>query len=348
MQLLYLLEKMRNPFFDFLFSLITRLGEETVFLAIAIFVFWCINKREGYYILITGLIGTVVNQMLKLLCKVPRPWVKNPNFTIVESAREAASGYSFPSGHTQNVAGTFGSIGVWHSKKWIRISAIVIIALVAFSRMYLGVHTPWDVLASLGIAALLVFGLYPLFKNEERFNKFMPYVVAISFVLSFAFVMYMIYSNGSFSDSNYKSALKNAYTLFGCTLGLVAVYTFDRLYINFDTKATWYAQVIKLSVGLAAIFGIKVGLSSPLTALFGSEYTARAVRYALMVIFAGILWPLTFKLFAKMRIKCLDDFTLWVRCIFNKELRLAVEAEKEAERKRILREKRIQKKKRRK
>ena len=187
MKFLYLLEKIRNPVFDFLFSLITHIGEETVFLVIAILFFWCINKREGYYVLITGLVGTMINQFLKLVCKVRRPWVKEPSFTIVESAREQATGYSFPSGHTQNVAGTFGSIGVWHSKKWIRISAIVIIALVAFSRMYLGVHTPWDVLTSLGIAALLVFGLYPLFKNEERFNKFMPYVVAISFVLSFAF-----------------------------------------------------------------------------------------------------------------------------------------------------------------
>lgn len=346
MKFLYLLEKIRNPVFDFFFSLITHIGEETVFLVIAILFFWCINKREGYYILITGLVGTLVNQFLKLVCKVRRPWVKDPSFTIVESAKEQATGYSFPSGHTQNVAGTFGAIGAYCSKKWIRISAIVVIVLVSFSRMYLGVHTPWDVLASLGIAAVLIFGLYPLFKNEERFNKAMPYIVAVSFILSFAFIMYVLYAPGyTFSDVNYKSAMKNAYTLFGCTLGLVAVYTFDRLYINFDTKAPWYAQVIKLALGLCGVIGIKVGLSSPLTALFGNEYTARAARYAFIVIFAGILWPLTFKLFAKMRIKCLDDFAVKVRCIFDKELRASVEAQNEAEKKRTKLENRKKKQK---
>ena len=341
MQFLYLLEKIRNPVFDFIFSLITHIGEETIFLAVAILFFWCISKREGYYILITGLVGTLVNQMLKLVCKVRRPWVKDPSFTIVESARAEATGYSFPSGHTQNVAGTFGAIGTYSSKKWVRISAIIIIVLVAFSRMYLGVHTPWDVLASLGIAAVLVFGLYPLFKNEERFKKTMPYVVAVSFILALGFVLYVIYmpNRPGFSDPNYRSALKNAYTLFGCTLGLIVVYAFDSMYIGFDTHARWYAQILKFGIGLGIIIGIKAGLSSPLTALFGNEYIARSVRYFLIVVFAGVLWPLTFKLFGKMQIKQLDAFGVKVACIFNKELRQKVAEEKAKERKRYLREK---------
>ena len=101
MELLYLFEKIRNPILDFFFSTVTHIGEETFFLAFAILFFWCVNKREGYYILITGLFGTILNQFLKLFCKVPRPWVKDPNFTVVESAVEEATGYSFPSGHTQ-------------------------------------------------------------------------------------------------------------------------------------------------------------------------------------------------------------------------------------------------------
>ena len=344
MQFLYLLEKIRNPVFDFIFSLITHIGEETVFLALAILFFWCISKREGYYILITGLVGTLINQMLKLVCRIPRPWVKDPSFTIVESARAEATGYSFPSGHTQNVAGTFGAIGLYSRKNWMRISAAVIIVLVAFSRMYLGVHTPWDVLTSLGIAAVLIFGLYPLFANEERFKKAMPYIVAVSFVLAFAFVMYVIYmpNRPTLSDPNYRSALKNAYTLFGCTLGLVVVYTVDSMYINFDTKAPWYAQIIKFVLGLGIVVGIKAGLSAPLTALFGNEYVARAIRYFLIVVFAGAVWPLTFKLFAKMKIKALDSFGIRVACVFDKELRKRVELQKEEERK-LLRKKKTKK-----
>ena len=335
MQFLYFLEKIRNPVFDFIFSLITHVGEETVFLVVAILFFWCINKREGYYILITGLIGTAINQMLKNVCKIPRPWVKDPSFTIVESAKAEATGYSFPSGHTQNVAGTFGSIGAFSSKKWVRITSVVIIVLVAFSRMYLGVHTPWDVLTSLGIAALLVFGLYPFFKNEERFKKFMPYIVGVSFAIAMAFILYVLFMPGkpSLANANYASALKNAYTLFGCILGLVVVYAVDAMYLDFDTKAPWYAQIIKLVVGLGVVIGIKAGLSAPLTALFGNEYLARAFRYFLIVIFAGILWPLTFKFFAKMRIKCLDEFGVKVACILSPSYKAKIEEEKRVERK---------------
>ncbi len=169
MQFLYLLEKIRNPVLDFVFSLITHIGEETVFLVLALLFFWCIGKREGYYMLIVGLVGTVINQMAKLIFKIPRPWVRDPNFTIVESARAEATGYSFPSGHTQNVAGTFGSVARGSGKKLVRILSTVIIVLVAFSRMYLGVHTPLDVGVSLVIAAALVFALYPLFSTGKGF-----------------------------------------------------------------------------------------------------------------------------------------------------------------------------------
>ena len=113
MEFLYFLEELRNPVCDALFSVITLLGEETVFILLGLLFFWCINKWEGYYILTVGLIGTVFNQFLKLWFRIPRPWVRDPNFTIVESAREAATGYSFPSGHTQSALGSFGSIARW-------------------------------------------------------------------------------------------------------------------------------------------------------------------------------------------------------------------------------------------
>ena len=102
MQVLYFFESIRNPVLNFLMSLVTRLGEETIFIALAILVFWCFDKKHGYFLITIGFLGTVINQFLKVLFRIPRPWVKDPNFTIVESAREAATGYSFPSGHTQS------------------------------------------------------------------------------------------------------------------------------------------------------------------------------------------------------------------------------------------------------
>ena len=302
MPFLYFLESIRNPIFDWIFATVTHIGEETFFLAFAIIFFWCVNKREGYFILITGLVGTVVNQVAKLIFRIPRPWVLDPEFNIIESARAEATGYSFPSGHTQNVAGTFGAIAAYEPKKWKTAVCVTIIALVGFSRMYLGVHTPLDVVVSLLVALGIILLLRPVFASDESFKKYMPYVVIGSVILSLGFLAYVLAIGGdnTLDPHNYQSGLKNACTLLGCTAGLVVVHFVDSRYINFDTKAKWYAQLLKLAIGLGIILAIKSGLSAPLTALFGNEYVARAVRYFLIVVFAGAVWPLTFKKFAKL------------------------------------------------
>ena len=121
MSILYLFEKIRNPVLDVVMSLVTKLGEETLFIVLAIVVFWCIDKKGGYFLICVGFLGTIINQFLKVLFRVPRPWVKDPNFTIVESAKEAATGYSFPSGHTQSAVGRFGAIALFFKKAFAYI-----------------------------------------------------------------------------------------------------------------------------------------------------------------------------------------------------------------------------------
>jgi len=320
MKFLYFLSELHNPVTDFFFSAITYIGDETVFLAVAILFFWCINKREGYYILITGLIGTLINQFLKIICRIPRPWVRDPAFKdrVISSAIEGAGGYSFPSGHTQNVAGTFGAVGLFARKNWLRITAVTVIVLVSFSRMYLGVHTPADVGVSLLIAAVLVFGLYPIFKDEDRFHKAMPVIILISAILSLGFLIYTAaLSPDGLDPHNYESARKNAATLFGCMLGLCIVYPLDTYKIKFSNGGVWYSRVLKLVIGLAIVLGVKSGLSKPLESLFGlfledPYLVARATRYSLIVMVAGVIWPLTFGFFERLHIGFMDRFTAWL------------------------------------
>lgn len=321
MEFLKFIESIRNPFFDWFFSLITHIGDETVFLAVAILIFWCVSKREGFYVLVTGFVGTVINGLLKLFFRVPRPWVKDPTFRPVDSAIERATGYSFPSGHTQNVAGTFGSIACF-AKRWIaRIGCILVIALVAFSRMYLGVHTPLDVLTSLGIAAALVILLHPLFKNDARFEKFMPYVIIGVLLLTTAFMLYFPITRESVAHDpeNLVSGLENAYTLAGCAIGLAIVYFVDAAYVKFDTRATWYVQIIKFAVGLGLVLLIKEGLRAPLIYVCADNvYIARMIRYLIVVVFAGVIWPIAFKYLNRIKCDRLDRFGKWVAGLFKK------------------------------
>ena len=185
MAFLKFLESIRTPIGDFFFPLITHLGGEAVFLVVAIVFFWCISKRQGYYMIMTGVIGAVINQWLKIIFKIPRPWINTGLSTVGDPINDlGATGYSFPSGHTQNVAGTFGCIGRYNKQKWVKIASAVIILLVAFSRMYLGVHTPLDVGVSLVVAAVLVFSFHFIFRTQEACDKFITYAMIGSVLFS--------------------------------------------------------------------------------------------------------------------------------------------------------------------
>ena len=298
MGFLYLLEGIRNPVLDAVMSLITRLGEETAFLVAALILLWCADKRRGYYVLFVGFIGVLANQFLKLLFRVPRPWVLDPEFTIVESAREAATGYSFPSGHTQSAVGTFGAIAYTSKKKWCRYLAVAAAVLVPFSRMYLGVHTPADVLVSAAIAVALIFLLKPLVYAEKPMN--IPSLLTTMFLLAVAYLCFtQFYPFPEDTDvHNLQSGAESAYTMLGCLLGFVVVYFVDEKWLHFPVKAVWWAQVIKVILGLALVLAVKSGLKAPLNLLMG-EAVGRMMRYFLVAVAAGVVWPFTFPFFAK-------------------------------------------------
>lgn len=302
MEVLRFLEGIRNPFLDGFFSFVTHFGEETIFIVLGLLFFWCINKKEGYYLLSIGFIGTVINQFLKLFFRVPRPWVKDESFTIVESARAEATGYSFPSGHTQSSVGVFGAIARWEKNKILKTLCILLCVLVPISRLYLGVHTPLDVGVSIGIALALIFGFYPIIKKGFENDKTMRIVLLIMVALSAGLLLFVLaYKFPEDIDANnLASGIKNAYKMLGCTLGIYIGFEVDRKYINFKTEATFWAQVIKYALGLLILLGIKEGMRAPLNLIFGGSFIADGIRYFLIVIFAAIVWPLTFKWFSRL------------------------------------------------
>jgi len=300
MEVLYWLEQIRFPLLDKFMLLITALGEETAFLVLALIVFWCVDKYKGYYVLGVGLLGNLANQFLKITCRVPRPWVYDPEFTAVEDAKAAAGGYSFPSGHTQTAVGTFSAIAITMKNRILRIVCIALAVLVAFSRMYLGVHTPADVLVGGGMALIMAFGMRYVMLGKGQ--KWIPLVFGVLTVLSLGFMLYVeLFPFPADLDAhNYESALKNAYTFLGCFAGVLVVYLVDEKWLHFTTSACWWAQILKAALGLAVVLIIKEGTRAPLELMLGHQMAARAVRYFLIVVTAGTAWPLSFRWFSKL------------------------------------------------
>lgn len=300
MEVLYFLEKLRTPWLDTVMLTVTRLGEETALLVAALIVFWCVDKYKGYFLLGVGLLGNLANQFLKIACRVLRPWVYDPEFTAVEQAKAGAGGYSFPSGHSQTAVGTFGCIGITAKCGLTKALCLFFMVIVPFSRMYLGVHTPQDVLVGSLMALVMVFGLRPVMLGKQK--KWIPIAFAGMLALSAGFLLYVQCWQfpQDLMQENYDAALKNAYTLIGSIGGVLAVYFLEEYYLHFSTKAVWWAQILKVVLGLIIVLGVKEGLRAPLELVFNGHLAARAVRYFLVVLVAGGLWPLSFRFFGKL------------------------------------------------
>ena len=162
-------------------------------------------------------------------------------------------------------------------------------------------YTPVYVLSA--IAAILIVALKPVIVNSKSPCVF-PIFLGIIVTVSIGFLCFVEFYPfpADIDPHNMESGLKNAYTLLGSILGMVTVYIVDQKWLKFSTKAIWWAQIIKVAAGLGIVLAVKSGLKAPLEAVFG-VLMGRAVRYYLIVIVAGVLWPMTFKWFAKLGTK---------------------------------------------
>ncbi len=302
MELLRALAEIRTPFWDTVMGYVTYLGDETVFMAAGLIVIWCIDKKWGFRLFYMGLLGTALNQLLKAVFLLPRPWVQDPSFSIVEAAREGATGYSFPSGHTQSAVMLFGGVAMWLKKGWATVVAIAIVLLTAFSRMYLGVHTPLDVGVSVLAGLLMLLLMHYAFRYADSGRRAIRVLGGAGMLFCIAVILYLLLAPATAANVAEFDAhgRESVWSLVGAMLGLLLIWWIDDKYLNFPVKAVWWAQILKCLGGLAILMLVRVLLKAPLNALFGGDAAANGLRYFLMTLVGGAVWPLTFRFFSRL------------------------------------------------
>ena len=159
--ILLALQDFRNGAGAFLagfFSKMTWLGELNTALIIMALLYWCVSKDFGAYLLMGWSGNRLVNGMLKVTVCAYRPWIRDARVVPYGDSITTATGYSFPSGHTMNAATVYGGGAVRKDlPRVLRIVLGLLVLLVAFSRNYLGVHTPQDVLVGAAAGILVMW-----------------------------------------------------------------------------------------------------------------------------------------------------------------------------------------------
>jgi len=292
MELLRLIADNRTPFFDTVIGMITRLGEETIGIVILCLFFWCVSKKIAYVIGVSFFLSSLTVQGMKICFRIDRPWVIDPTFEPVPGAIEYATGYSFPSGHTQNATALYGSLGACVKQKYLKILLFAIPALVAFSRMYLGVHTLQDVVVSLVITFLLIWISFKMLSSDEISKKRELAISSLIILFSVAVIVTAValYSNGTIEQRYIADCLKAA----GAGIGFAVGMFIERVYIDFSVKTKSAAlQAVKVVVGIAGVLAFQEGLKL----IIGTGLIVDMIRYFLMISWVTVLFPLMIKRF---------------------------------------------------
>jgi membrane-associated phospholipid phosphatase len=158
-----MIQLINTPLLDSFFRVITSLGDELFYLLLFSFLLWCVDFYLGIRVGIIFLLSVYVNTGAKEIFQQPRPFDILP-----EIQKSYASGYGFPSGHAQSSLVVWGSIAYWKKQPWIRNLSVLLILLIGFSRIYLGVHFPTDILGGWLIGGLILCLSYFIFLKIKR------------------------------------------------------------------------------------------------------------------------------------------------------------------------------------
>ena len=168
--------------------------------------------------------------------------------------------------------------------------------------MYLGVHTPLDVSVAAVTAVVLIFVIYPIVRSAAEDPKKMAVLLGVMTVVALAYVIYANFASfpADVDPDNLFEGRKNSCSLLGALLGFCVGYTLERKYIRFETKAVWWAQVLKVLGGAALLLAVKQGLKLLFAAVGFTWIGTHAIRYFFVVLLAATVWPLTFRWFARL------------------------------------------------
>ena len=310
LQYLLLLQQLRESAGELMTSFMMLVTNFAMFgsAVLCVIIFWTVDKVLGYWLISNTVSGIFLNNVIKLTACVYRPWIRWPQLDPPERAIESATGYSFPSGHTQVASSFFGtcSLSMWKKNRAVSVLCIAIIFLTAFSRNYLGVHTLTDVLTSLLISVVLIAVSARLFEAVQKDSSLLVKLIAagciaaVLAIIYFTFKTYpMDYIDGDLIVD--PAEMRNdGYAAAGAFFGVLAGAYIEIRHVRFTTEGTLPVKILRVVCGLPFILLLMLILKKPVYSLIGTS-AGHVALYTVLALYIVAGYPALFTAVSKYR-----------------------------------------------
>ncbi len=301
--------------FNVFFELITKLGVTSVLMFFLGLIYWCFDKKKGIFLLLTLYTNRIINGFIKITACVYRPWIRDPRVVPVEEAMADATGYSFPSGHTTNAVSVWGGCAMDKNDKnklplIVKIFFIILVLLIAFSRNYLGVHTPQDVIVALVLGVAVLFAMSRLLPVIESHKNGDIIATAVGVAVCAVLIIYAslksypetIGADGKVIVEGAKMAV-DSYKTAGAAIGLFVGLLVERRFIKFSTDVSNTERIVRAFFG-TFVYSVLSDASGTLSGLLanvglGEGFAKAIMQFVCLFTFAALL-PAIMKLFSPL------------------------------------------------
>ena len=301
MEFLLVLQSFREnagSIFTAFFQKVTFFGELNTALVLLAIIYWCIDKETGKFLMTGWCWNRLLNGFLKITACVYRPWILDSRIVPDEAALATATGYSFPSGHSVNSSSVFGGIALKRGiKTSLRVLCIISILLVAFSRLYLCVHTPKDVIVGVGCTLIVMWLCRILLQKTEDKKNADLVIAAISIVIGIAIAFYAQFKSypvdydaeGKILVDGIKMA-SDSFKGVGWSLGFFIGSVLEKRYVNFTSDGTIQQRAARLVGGLLGFYFVNLILCS-IIKLFITGTLATIVTNFVVMFYITLIFP---------------------------------------------------------
>jgi membrane-associated phospholipid phosphatase len=288
MEWILTLQAMGSPLLDSFFEAVTFTGEEMFYLLLVPVLFWGIDHLTAARVGFAFLISAYVNPILKDLIPQPRPYEVNQ-----EASDLSVPGSGMPSGHAQSSVFVWGTLAWQVGRKWFWGLAIVLMFLVGFSRVYLGVHFPHQVIAGWLVGAILLVLFILIDPRFEYWMSSLSFGRQLIIAIIVPVVMAAVYPHND--------TVSSAAVMCGFGSGFISM----RRFCPFSASGFWWQRVLRSIIGLAGLLALYIGLG-----LIAPEketvnevlyYLSRFLRYGVMGLWISFGAPWFFNLLPPVR-----------------------------------------------